>query len=60
MGSATHLLVAPIRNRSLIGIVLGVVINIQIILKFGLVVDVVLPPAMDQSKCISSQILSRL
>jgi len=57
MGLATYLLIS-LRGtiHHLIGIVLGVS-AIKIVLRS---VFFVLPPAMDQGKCIGSKILSRL
>ena len=60
MGFTTYLLVAlHCTICSHIGVVLNVV-SVKIILRSESVIVVVLPPAMDQGKCVSSKILTRL
>jgi hypothetical protein len=60
MGLATYLLVALHGTiHPLISIILGVA-SIKIIFRYESIAVVVLPPAMDQSKCVGSKILSRL
>jgi hypothetical protein len=60
MGLAMYLLVALHGTiHSLIGIILGVA-SIKIIFRSKSIAVVVLPSAMDQSKCVGSKILSRL